>query len=486
MFNALLLSAALSVGQTGTAPPPASDQDLVVVEETTSAPAPAADQILVPVAAFAAAPSPAPATQLPEPVQISAPLLPPPAPPAAAPAAAAAPSAPPPRWLLMKELQGTWPGGLLDSERMQVTGWIQGSFTGSTTDDNNLPEAWNYRANQALMQQAWVRVARSVVTSGTTEPTYGFQSDWIFGTDYKFTLARGVFNRQLVDNNGFPDTYGVDPVQFYGEAYYPTIARGLDVKVGRFYAPWGVESIEAVSTPFLSHSYTFDNAPPFTFTGVLGTLTLTPVWTVQAGVVAGEDIILFNTSDTPTFVGTVQWTQPSGGRNVVKLATVLNSDDYDVGGAFNNYDVVDVVWTHTFNPVLVSNVEAIYGWEKNIPDQPAPDGSTIHIGKADWAGLAQYLQYTLSARLTAQARAELFYDPQGVRTSALNIPDAPTFVTDTKGLYEALTLGLAFTPRVNKSIIIRPEVRYDYNDESKAFDGHHSLLTASTDLIVRW
>src|SRR5437899_1883990 len=33
------------------------------------------------------------------------------------------PAPAPDRWLFMKELQGTLPGALLDSERMQVTGW---------------------------------------------------------------------------------------------------------------------------------------------------------------------------------------------------------------------------------------------------------------------------------------------------------------------------------------------------------------------------
>jgi hypothetical protein len=47
-----------------------------------------------------------------------------------------------------------------------------------------------------------------------------------------------------------------------------------------------------------------------------------------------------------------------------------------------------------------------------------------------------------------------------------------------------LTAGLSFRPV--KSIIIRPEVRYDLNDESSPFEGHHGLLTAAADVIIRW
>src|SRR5262249_8540485 len=68
----------------------------------------------------------------------------------------AAPAPAPERWLLMKSLQGTWPGWLLDSERMQVTGWTDVSFTASSDRDSNLPLGFNHRADEFLLQQNWV------------------------------------------------------------------------------------------------------------------------------------------------------------------------------------------------------------------------------------------------------------------------------------------------------------------------------------------
>src|SRR5262249_20385226 len=49
-------------------------------------------------------------------------------------AAAAAPAAPPApdRWLLMKSLQGTWPGALLDDNHLSISGWTDASFTASS------------------------------------------------------------------------------------------------------------------------------------------------------------------------------------------------------------------------------------------------------------------------------------------------------------------------------------------------------------------
>src|SRR5262249_45831610 len=151
----------------------------------------------------------------------------------------AAPAPAPDRWFLMREAQGTWPGWLLDSQRLQVSGWTDSSFTASSAAHSNLPMGFNYRANEFLPQQNWLRCERAVVTSGTTEPTFGFRSDWILpGSDYRFTLPRGVFNNQLTADNGQPNLYGIDPIQFYAEAYFPTVGRGLDVKVGRVFCQY--------------------------------------------------------------------------------------------------------------------------------------------------------------------------------------------------------------------------------------------------------
>src|SRR5437016_5979882 len=231
---------------------------------------------------------------------------------------AARPSSPPAadRWTVMKLSQGTWPGALLESERLQISGWTDASFTASSAEHSQLPMGFNYRANEFLLQQNWLRIERPVVTSGTTEPSFGFRSDTILpGTDYRFTLARGLFSGQLTANHGQPNTYGIDPIQFYGEAYFPTLGRGLDVKFGHIFCQYGVEANDAPSNALFSHAYTFIY-DPFTHTGIMGTVKLTDAWSVQAGLVLGSDIFI-NPADNPTFMGSVKWGPPSGRDSVL-------------------------------------------------------------------------------------------------------------------------------------------------------------------------
>ena len=375
-------------------------------------------------------------------------------PPPAAPAVTA-----PDRWLVMRSLQGTWPGWVLDSHRLQLSGWTEISVTASSAARDQTPMGFNFRANEFLLQQNWLRFERPVVTSGSTEPTFGFRSDTILpGSDYRFTLARGVFDGQLTADNGRPNLYGIDPIQFYGEAYIPTIGRGLDIKLGRIFCQYGVESNDAPGNALLSHAYTFI-FDPFTHTGVMGTLKLSDAWSVQAGVMLGNDVF-FDPADNPTGMGSVKWAPPTG-RDSVLFSVIVGSGRFDQARNFHNPEVFDLVYTHKFNPRLNYSFESLYGFTTNVPV----------IGFANWFGILNYLTCDLSPRLSATARLEFFDDVQGQRTGF-------------PGLYTALTAGVQFRPR--KAIIIRPELRYDYNSDSRPFENRHGLLTAATDLILRW
>jgi hypothetical protein len=304
-----------------------------------------------------------------------------------------------------------------------------------------------------------VRLERTVVTSGTTEPSFGFRSDTILpGSDYRFTLARGILNGQLTGDEGRPNTYGIDPIQFYGEAYFPTVTHGLEVKVGRFFAQYGVEANDAPSNALLSHAYTFIY-DPFTHTGVLTTTKLNAAWSVQAGLVLGSDVFI-DQADEPTFIGSVKWAPPNG-RDSALFSVIVGSGRFNQKRDFNNPDVFDFVYTHAFNPRLSYNFETLLGYQTHIPE----------IGTAYWFGVLNYLTYTLTPRLSATTRVEFFDDAQGQRTGF-------------RGLYSTLTAGLSFKPC--KAITLRPEVRFDYNDDSRPFENKHSLVTAASDIILRW
>ena len=94
-----------------------------------------------------------------------------------------------------------------------------------------------------------------------------------------------------------------------------------------------------------------------------------------------------------------------------------------------------------------------------------------NIGTAEWLGVSNYLTYAFTPRVSGTTRLEFFDDFQGQRTGFA-------------GLSTDLTGGFNIRPR--KGLILRPEVRVDYNDESRPFEGKHYLFTATMDVILRW
>ena len=357
----------------------------------------------------------------------------------------------------MRGLQGTWMGVSLEDERMQIYGWTQGSFTASTDRGSNLPYGMNYKANQFLLEQNWLRIDRAVVTSGTRQPSFGFRSDWILpGSDYFFTLPHGLFNGQLTANNGQPNLYGIDPVQLYAEAYFPTIAQGMDVKVGRFFALFGVEVIPAVDNPFISHAYTFIYNP-FTQTGILTTTKLSNTVSVQAGLVMGNDNIAGATA-YPTFIGNIKWVNPDQ-RNSLLLNIIADRGRFDQKNNFHNPEIVDLVATHKINSSLLYAFEGLYGFTNNVPD----------IGTANWMGIIHYLTLNVVEQFNTAARLELFDDFQGQRTGF-------------PGLYIAPAAVAAYRPV--KWLQFRQEIRYDYHTQTAPFEGKHGLFTATSDCIL--
>lgn len=508
MWNAVFLTAALALGQPGDplpdiapvsppslnapAPPPAPRIKSISVGASAPMPVLSAAPViaeppgLIPDDATVQAAAPAdvpPPPQPTPPILINAPLLPPtPKPPA--PAAAAAAATPPvtPPYLFMKAVQGTYEGNLLIGNRMDAYGWTEAAYTASRTHAT-WPMLAQSPTNALEMNQNWLVFERTVVTTGTTEPTFGFQTAWILpGADARFTPSRGLLDHQAGVGNTTEYSYPVDLFRAYVEGFFPTIGQGLDVKIGKNAVPYFAETEDKVFNPLYSHSYIFYYGGPFTHTGIQTNLKINGEWSVENRLVMGDDIVQAYGAQ-PTYVGALSWTEPGAGQNTALFSVVAGSGRFDYNHPYhtalisapgqNNLNLVDLVWTHNFNPVLKYTLDANFGYETNV-QAALTSGSTNNT--AIWYGAANYLSYVMSPRLTANLRYELFDDEEGLRTGFI-------------GLYQEATAGVTFKPRYD--IWIRPEVRYDYNGDSRPYNTnhdnpHHDQLSAACDLILRW
>src|SRR5262249_50345770 len=143
------------------------------------------------------------------------------------------------RYPLMKFLQGTWPGDLLDSNRIQVYGWLNGSYNWSNAHNSNTPTSYWIAPNRLEVDQLVLRFERQLESVQTDHMDWGFRFSNLYGIDYRYMTAGGWLSYQLLKHNSL---YGYDPTEVYLDVYYPWMARGLIVRIGRWIACPDIET----------------------------------------------------------------------------------------------------------------------------------------------------------------------------------------------------------------------------------------------------
>jgi len=392
-----------------------------------------------PTATVVAAPAEAPAAE---------------APAAEAPAEEAKPED---KWFVEKLLATTPFGKRMGDNGWRFYGWTQGSYNASTANPSNLPVPFIDRARTFSLNQNWMHLEKTIDTS-KKEMQWGLTLDAIVpGTDARFTYARGLFDQQ----NANGALYGFDIFQAYVDLYTPNVGpQGTTFRVGKFATFLEYEVVQGVSNPFISRSYLFQYNP-FTHTGGLAITPINDNVTLTNGLVLGSDNFIDKTNQL-AYLGQIKWA-PKDGKTSVAFGTIVTDPSYNANQAFNNYNVYNLQVTHKFTDKLNYVLDASYSHENNIPG----------IGSTDWYGAVQYLFYDHTDKLQSKFRVELFEDTSGFRTGA-------------SGLYTAATCGVTWKPA--PWLYVMPEVRYDNNSRSNAFNNGNdsNLFTAAIGFIARW
>jgi hypothetical protein len=215
-------------------------------------------------------------------------------------------------------------------------------------------------------------------------------------------------------------------------------------------------------------------------------------WSGQFMLANGNDVF-FDPAQELRFVGALTW-KSDDEKDSVTVATSFGRGKFNAGEPFNpatnglqseaagrnNMNAFDLVWTHKFNDKFSYGVEMIYGYQSGVPStasvgalSAALVSETPMSGTAHWGSICQYFTYNWTEKFSTILRAEVFDDFEGQRTGF-------------EGLYTAVTIGAQYKPK--DWLWIRPEIRYDYNGYTRPFDNgaRHGLLTAATDLIIKW
>ena len=134
-----------------------------------------------------------------------------------------------------------------------------------------------------------VYVERLADTTQNDHFDWGFRFSALYGVDYRYTTAYGLFSYQLLNHN---NVNGYDFPMVYTDLYFP-VMQGMDVRIGRFISIPDIEAQLAPNNYTYVHSltYTFDN---YTNTGIEVTTAITKNWILQLGLTVGSDTMPWN------------------------------------------------------------------------------------------------------------------------------------------------------------------------------------------------
>jgi len=342
----------------------------------------------------------------------------------------------------------------------QFYGWMKGGITlnnhGNTTsygpnalgvyapasrnqepDSGNSYLLMNEQQTDLKLSHLWLGMSKAIDTKHGFD--WGFQGDYIYGTDAKYTQHFG--DRSFDYNWGKGDYYS-SIVQLYAEVGY----CNLKFKVGKFAPGMTHEALPAVATFFNSAAYTCYNTP-LTVNGAIAEYKVNDCLSFSGGWTAGYHSSFDNRFGDNAFLGNV--TLKTSRATALRYGVFCNDAHgdpaydrfYDSGTEW----VHMLVFTYQINRCWFYMIEGLY---VDNDYKAAPDYTTNAYG------INQHLIRTISSKLSLGLRGE-WHRAEGT------IFDIPPITRGGQGgdIY-ALSFGANWN--VSPKITIRPELRYDW------------------------
>lgn len=255
-----------------------------------------------------------------------------------------------------------------NQSRYKIYGWIEVGANGSTNNRGNAtngipanyPVAYDEYPNTIELDQLAVYYERLPNTVQTKHFDWGWRLTALYGQDYRFTTAKGMLSQQLLVKNS---QYGFDPVMAYVDLYVPKVAKGMDIRIGRYISIPDIEAQLAPNNYTYSHSilYTVDC---YTQTGVLASIKINNHWTTQTGLSPGCDVMPWTSDAKVTGNACVTYTWSNGGNALNTCDNTINDGKY----AYNNVTALYETFYHRINDHWHTATEAWYQYVKAVPN----------------------------------------------------------------------------------------------------------------------
>jgi hypothetical protein len=425
---------------------------------------------------------------------------------------------------LMAALGNTPAGQALSDSHIQIYGWLNagGNFSTSSVRGGNAPAGYDYNPNTVQLDQAVLYIERLPDTVQKDHVDWGFRLAPIFGENYRYTTAYGLWSNQLLNQN---KNYGYDLPMAYGEVFIPQIMEGLMIRFGRYISIPDIEAQLAPNNYMYSHSmtYTFD---AFTNTGVNLSLAATKNWILQLGVTVGSESTIWHVGAnrpnpmpnplypgstlqvdpgaTPSITGGFRYVTDSGNDSIQFVANGINGGQW----GYNNLQWYGITAYHKFNDQWHISFETYNEHQDNVPNLNNPAAVAIIAGGGTPFS-PQYVPFNApggafcsnAAALSCTASVQTYLTYVNYKPTSLdNISYRFEYFDDQQGQRTGvktayIETGIGWQHWFSPQIEIRPEVSYYKSLNANAFNGNSNLgigpnknfaLIGSADIIIHF
>jgi hypothetical protein len=362
-----------------------------------------------------------------------------------------------------------------NKSRTKIYGWFNNGFDVSTSnkgDGANSPAAYYYNPNRIIPDQEVLYIERLPNTVQTEHFDYGFRFAQLWGQDYRYTTAKGIFSQQLLARN---HEYGYDPIMFYVDLYIPHVAKGMNIRIGRYVSLPDIEAQLAPNNYTYSHSvlYTLD---PYTQTGIVASIKLSEHWLVQAGFSGGNDVAPWTKDVKPTGTACVDYTWKKGGDSLYTCANSFNDGKY----AYNNLQSYYETWYHKINATWHTDTETWFMYERDVPNI---GGNVAHPITPEVGANGAFCSYGEQTCFAPEVGVVNYVEHEFDTHSYLSIRNE--FVDDIKGQRTGYTTKysehlISYGKWIGSTILFRPEIRLEHSYDLAAYD----LGTKKTQFVV--
>ena len=359
--------------------------------------------------------------------------------------------------------------------RVKIYGWLNGGFNVSTSnkgDGANSPASYYSNPNRVTPDQQVLYVERLPDTVQTDHVDWGFRFAQLYGQDYRYTTAKGIFSQQLLARN---HEYGYDPVMAYVDIYVPHVAKGMNIRIGRYISLPDIEAQLAPNNYTYSHSLLY-SVDPYTQTGIVASIKLSDHWLVQAGFSGGNDVAPWTKDAQPTGTACVDYTWHQGKDALYTCANSFNNGKY----AYNNLQSYYETWYHVINAHWHMDTETWYMYERDVPNI---GGNVSHPIAPETGANGAFCSYG-EQRCFAPETAVVNYVEDEINTHNY-VSFRNEFVDDIKGQRTGFTTMysehlISYGHWIGSTILFRPEIRLEHSYQLKAYD----LGTKNTQFVV--